>query len=494
VTLAPLDGLAQVTHDACAALRARFREVGFDPKLIAEADAVLPGIHKQPRLPVIRWWLEQRREPGAALARLFVHDDTLPEAVVRRALGNELFDVLHRAGVLRVEAGDVGARFLLTPTLEGVTVLSDALGVGRDAAMGPGGGTEHLGRLIPTSFRGSALDIGCGAGTLALVAAARGARRAVGVDLNPRAVEMARFNARLNGLAAEFAVGDAVEPVAADTFDLVLSQPPFVGRPPDQEERTFLFGGARGDELPLRLLGAANRVLAPGGRAIFLIQSAEREGQPLMARVRKAIGEPAPHVLVLAGNGPTPATQASVFASFDDPSFGSEYARAARRYLDHFAALDVHAFGAAIVVLTNPEPHFGSGRYALGLSLRSPPDDAGALEEFLRGLDLLEGPDDVLERSRLRLSTRVRITREPVNEAGAGAADTVVIRVASPGIGSDWAVSNAELQVLGAIDAAPRLGEALDSLIRAAPALATLRDDLRSLTRAALLHGALMRG
>jgi len=493
VTLAPLDGLARVTDDACAALRARFREVGFDQKLISEANAVLPGIHKQPQLPVIRWWLERRPEPGAALAGLFTYGDTLPETAIRRALGDELFDVLYQAGILRVEAGGIDARFLLTPTLEGVTVLSDALGVGRDAAMGPGGGTEHLVRLIPSSFRGSALDIGSGAGTLALLAVARGARRAVGVDLNPRAVEMARFNARLNGLAAAFEVGDAVEPVAKETFDLVLSQPPFVGRPPDQEERTFLFGGARGDELPLRLLGAATRVLAPGGRAIFLIQSAEREGEPLMARVRKAAGEPAPHVLVLGGSGPTPATQASVFASFDDPTFGPEYARAARRYLDHFAALDVQAFGAAVVVLTNPEPHFGSGRYALGLSLRSPPDDADALARFLSGLDLLEGPDDVLERSRLRLSPRVRITREP-NEAGADATETVVIRVAAPGIGSDWAVSNAELQVLGAIDAAERLGEALDTLIRAAPALATLRDDLRSLARAALLRGALVRG
>jgi SAM-dependent methyltransferase len=494
MTLVPLDGLPRLPDDVLAALLARFRATGFDAALVGEADAYLPGVLRQPRLPLVRFWLEQRPEPGAALARLFVFDDTLAESVASHALGPELFSRLANAGIVDVASGDVTSQFLLNPTEAGVYVFSDPLGAGRDAVMGPGGGTEHLARLVPNAFLGRALDVGCGAGTLALVAAKRGAKRAVGVDLNPRAIELARFNARLNGLDAEFHAGDAVEPVANESFDLVLSQPPFVGRPPEQEERTFLFGGAMGDELALRFLAAAPKVLAPGGRALFLLQSAERE-EPLMARVRAALGEAAPHVLVLSGGGPTPQTQASVFASFEDPTFGEAYARAARRYLGHFSKQGIISFGGALIALSRPSPALGDGRYALGLTLRSPHYDAVSLDAFLRALDLLEAPDALLEGERLRLSPYVRAARDVVESESAPGSleERAVLSVTAPGIGTDWPVAPAELEVLSAIDRSASVGEALDALARAAPGLASLRNELLGLVRNALLRGTLVR-
>ncbi len=496
MTLASLDGLRRLSDDTCAALRARFRSSGFSQELVAEADAYLPGVLRPPRLPLVRFFLEQRQEPGAALARLFVFDDVLAEDAAKEALGPALYDALLDAGVVaRTPDGRAQARFLVSPTEAGVYVLSDSLGGGRDAVMGPGGGTEHLARLVPNAFLGRALDIGCGAGTLALVLARRGAKRAVGVDLNPRAVELSRFNARLNGLDAEFLAGDGVAPVTAESFDLVLSQPPFVGRPPEQDERTFLFGGAMGDELGLRFLADAPKVLAPGGRALFLMQSAERESEPLMTRVRAALGDTAPHVLVLSGGGPTPQTQASVFASFEDPSFGDAYARAARRYLEHFSKQGIARFGGALVALSRPLPALGDGRYALGLALRSPHYDAASLDTFLRALDLLEAPNALLESERLRLSPHVRAARDVVESESAPGSleERAVLRIVPPGIGTDWPVAPAELEVLSAIDRSASVREALDTLARAAPALASVRDELLGLVRNALLRGALVR-
>jgi SAM-dependent methyltransferase len=496
MTPASLDGLRLLDDLACERLRTRFRAAGFGAELVAEADASLPGTLRAPRLPLVRFWLERRPEPGAALARLFVFDATLTEAEAREALTPEHFELLLDAGVLaRAPDGGVVSRFLVSPTRTGVVVLSDRLETGRDAVMGPGGGTEHLERLVPSAFTGRALDLGCGAGTLALAAARRGAKRAVGVDLNARAVELARFNARLNALDAEFFVGDGIEPVRDESFDLVLSQPPFVGRPPEQEARTFLYGGVRGDELALAFVGAVPKVLAPGGRALFLFQSAEREGEPLMTRVQRALAEPAPHVLLLAGGGPTPAMQASVFASFEDPSFGQAYESAARRYLEHFERLDVRAFGGGLVVLTRPPPALGEGRYALGLTLRGPHYDAESLDAFLRALDLIEAPDDVLEGERLRLSPHVRLARDATADPSApsGVSEIVVVRIAAPGIGSEWPVAPAELEVLRAVDGSPTVGAALDAISRAAPALAALRDELRGFVRNALLRGALVR-
>ncbi|HVR21278.1 MAG TPA: methyltransferase [Polyangiaceae bacterium] len=494
--LPSLAGLDPISGDTCEKLLARFRFTGFTSKLVSEADGFFSGTLRAPRLPIVRFWLERRPEPGATLARLFVYDATLGETEARDALSPELFEHLLDAGVVERSGGGVRSLFLVHPVDPGIYVLSDRLDAGRDAVMGPGGGTEHLARLVPAAFEGRALDLGCGAGTLALVAARRGAKRAVGVDLNPRAIELSRFNTRLNGLDAEFFAGNGVEPVENESFDLVLSQPPFVGRPSEQEERTFLFGGARGDELALAFLAAVPSVLAPGGRAFFLLQSAEREGEPLTTRVRRVLGDSAPHLLVLSGGGPTPATQASVFASFEDPSFGEEYARSARRYLEHFEKLGIAAFGGALVVLSRPTPALGDGRYALGLTLRGPHYDAVSLETFLRSLDLVETPDDVLERSQLRLSPHVRSTLELVDDPNAPGtpAQSAVLRVAAPGIGSDWPVAPAELEVLRAIDASPSVRAALDAIVQAAPALASLRDELLGFVRNALLRGALVRG
>ncbi len=52
------------------------------------------------------------------------------------------------------------------------------------------------------------LDLGTGTGVLAIAAARTGARRVVGVDVDPIAVRVARENAALNGAAIDFAVAD----------------------------------------------------------------------------------------------------------------------------------------------------------------------------------------------------------------------------------------------------------------------------------------------
>ncbi len=66
------------------------------------------------------------------------------------------------------------------------------------------------------------LDVGCGSGVLAVAAVLLGAGRAVGVDIDPAAVEVTRATAERNG------VGDRVEahlaPAPADaTFDVVVA-------------------------------------------------------------------------------------------------------------------------------------------------------------------------------------------------------------------------------------------------------------------------------
>jgi len=69
---------------------------------------------------------------------------------------------------------------------------------------------------------GDLLDVGCGTGSLSLVASEQG-HRVTGVDLAPRMIDRAR--AKLAGRDAVFLVGDAVAPpVGEQRFDVLLSR------------------------------------------------------------------------------------------------------------------------------------------------------------------------------------------------------------------------------------------------------------------------------
>jgi ubiquinone/menaquinone biosynthesis C-methylase UbiE len=67
------------------------------------------------------------------------------------------------------------------------------------------------------------LDVGCGAGNLAELAAGGGAR-VTGIDLSPRLIDVAKERARAGGYEIEYRVGDAENLDAEDSsFDKVVS-------------------------------------------------------------------------------------------------------------------------------------------------------------------------------------------------------------------------------------------------------------------------------
>jgi SAM-dependent methyltransferase len=72
------------------------------------------------------------------------------------------------------------------------------------------------------ALEGRVLDVGCGTGEHALMAAARGFD-AIGIDAVPKAIDLAQRKARDRGLAARFLVWDALKlSELSERFDTVL--------------------------------------------------------------------------------------------------------------------------------------------------------------------------------------------------------------------------------------------------------------------------------
>ncbi len=240
--------MAPISSDIAVALGERLRGLGVTVDFVRRCTEPDPGL---------KLALTCRRaarfsdDPAVLAVRLLFCGETLTREETVAAFGELRPPALH------------------TRIVAGLYIMSDYLGDGApaEAVMGGGETTAVLWQAARPSRRlGAALDLGCGAGTLALLLASH-AERVVGADINPRAVEMSRFNAALNGIEnVEFRCGDLYEPVEGERFDLIVSQPPYY----PGGEMTFLHGGRRGDEIARRVMdGAAGRLCADG-RALIL--------------------------------------------------------------------------------------------------------------------------------------------------------------------------------------------------------------------------------
>jgi len=130
---------------------------------------------------------------------------------------------------------------------------------------------------IPTDRRVRVLDLGVGSGALLLaILGERPNAVGLGVDASEDALAVARENAANLGLAGRAALlrGDWTAGLAAESFDIVVSNPPYIasgdiaGLAPevrDHEPRLALDGGPDGLDAYRRLAPEILNVLVPGG-------------------------------------------------------------------------------------------------------------------------------------------------------------------------------------------------------------------------------------
>jgi methylase of polypeptide subunit release factors len=139
------------------------------------------------------------------------------------------------------------------------------------------------------------IDVGCGSGVLAFVAAKLGAKKVYGCDLSAAAVDAARQNAERLGLqdVCEFRQGDLLEPMRGVQASVVIGD---VSGIPDELARVSGWfedvpsGGPTGAELPRKLLETLGDTLSAGGR-LYLPTGSLQDENAIIAAARKIFGD-----------------------------------------------------------------------------------------------------------------------------------------------------------------------------------------------------------
>ena len=213
------------------------------------------------------------RRPGNATARNLRDVFGWSRPFAPGVLPAGMLDLLHAAGAAERRGGLWCSRVRFS-SYDGELFVHSAFPTDRDDSVFFGPDTYRMadaavahvtGRAEPVT---RAVDIGCGTGAGAIAVAKRvpGAE-VLAVDINDTALRYAEVNVALAGTSG-------VRPGRSDlldgvdgTFDLIVSNPPFMIDPVGRTYRDG--GGPHGNELSLRIIGAAAGRLAPGGSLVL---------------------------------------------------------------------------------------------------------------------------------------------------------------------------------------------------------------------------------
>jgi Methyltransferase small domain len=352
---------------ALADLAADLSSANFTVDALAElwGQDASAALHRGQRVPALR--RIAATTPLSTLARVFVLGLAAEPADVDAA-----FPTLGLAGA--VELGLVTAqgapRLDLRPYsfaddrgLVGWWIASDlgelALGtpIPENHVLGVGGASTTLSGLMISEPVELALDLGTGCGIQALHAA-RHATRVIATDISARALELAAFNAELNGITnIEFRLGSLFDPVLGESFGHVVSNPPFVITPRGQDgvpAYEYRDGGMVGDGLVASVIKDVESRLDPGGIA-QLLGNWEYGASDGLARVEQWVRFTGLDAWVIERERQTVERYAETWIRDGGTLPGPEFDRLYSAWLDDFALRGVTEVGFGYVSLRRPQ-------------------------------------------------------------------------------------------------------------------------------------------
>ncbi len=335
-------------------LRKFFKKEGYSDKGILETIGFksIPSINEHD-LPLL---IERTKQetPLNMLIRLFLLNIPVSIEFARKAFEPLYLETLAEAKIIRLNETDVIAQLKLLPYKDRFIafdlpqiLLSENK---QNYVMGIGSSTITLSNLTIRKQSRNTLDLGTGCGVHAFLAAAH-SDKVFATDLNPRAVQMAEFNARLNGLSNVTCVGgNLFEPVHGQQFDLVVSNPPFVISP--ESRYIYRDGGMDGDEICQKIIRQVPQFLYEGGFCQILCNWAEKKGLDWKDRLRVWFESTGCDVWVLRSEFRDAATYATTWIRHtekdnSDQSFPQRF----KTWMAYYEKLGIESFGAGLITM-----------------------------------------------------------------------------------------------------------------------------------------------
>jgi SAM-dependent methyltransferase len=324
------------------------------------------------------------------------------------AIAPDLALELIRSGLVRRNSSDLLPKVRLTPfhelLLAGDLINEERTDVEADAVENPHRPTDVLSHAVPRERVRRALDIGTGNGVHALELAAH-CTEVTAVDVSPRAIEFARHNARLNGVRnVVFQVADVVQGLPEHTFDLIVSNPPYLISP---ETAVVYRDGAGTGHVGTRILREAPRLLAADGLLVSLSSWAVRDERNPDEELRRIAVEAGCDALALVYATRTPMENALLWNGRvrDAEALHS----VVRRWTGFYRAEGIKLLRYAIVALT-PARRARPRLHVERVSLAGQQPDGGQLRDMLRAHGPGPAPDRLRPHPAHVLESTARLT------------------------------------------------------------------------------------
>jgi len=335
---------------------ADLRSHGFDAESVPEflGESAHHALGRGDRIPALR--ATGDGSPLSSLIRLYLLGQPVAESAAAAVFTTTGLDDAVAMGALERSGDEIRAGLDIRPHADedhSYLVVSD---LDSDVRPGPVRHDHVLGigaasiNLVQATIREAAdrvLDLGTGCGIQALHAYAH-AGSVTATDTNARALALAAATARLNDQQWDLRLGSLFDPVAGETFDQIISNPPFVISGGEQRF-SYRDSGIAGDGLVEQIVRGAGSYLVEGGTAQFLANWVIHDGTDWRQRLVGWLGDAGCDAWVVQREVADPAEYVALWLRDAGEQAGNE--AAAVEWLDYFARNKVSGIGMGSITL-----------------------------------------------------------------------------------------------------------------------------------------------
>ncbi len=218
-----------------------------------------------------------------------------------------------------------------------------------DHVLGVGAASLTLAGLTVRKETDSALDLGCGAGFQAFLAANH-CKHVVGTDINQKALKLAELNAMINTIDnIKWRNGSLFDPVAGEQFDLIVCNPPFVISP----ESKFIYRDASmpGDAVSEHVIRNASTHLNQQGFACILFNWHHKEDEDWSDRPMEWVSNTGCDAWLVCFKTAEPLVYAADWLKTSRSREPGEYARQLEEWLAYYEKMDIGRISAGVMIM-----------------------------------------------------------------------------------------------------------------------------------------------